>query len=77
MSVRPKPECTGKAVEHMVEKADAGVDLGFAAPSVSLDEMSALVSSFDFSGVLIVVFPPKSTAMEFACASSELDLRER
>ncbi len=41
----------GKAVEHMVEKADAGVDLAFAALERQLERnVGFLGLSFDFSG---------------------------
>ena len=50
----------GKAVEHMVEKADAGVDLAFAALERQLKRnVGFLGLSFDFSGSHCR-FPPQS-----------------
>ena len=61
----------GKAVQHMVEKADAGVDLAFAALERQLERnVGFLGLSFDFSGIWHSSFSSaKRTAMEFACAS--------
>ena len=50
----------GKAVQHMVEKADAGVDPAFAALECQLERnVGFLGLSFDFSGSHCC-FPPQS-----------------
>ena len=55
-----KARMHGKAVQHMVEKADAGVDLAFAALECQLERnVGFLGLSFNFSGSHRY-FPPQS-----------------